>query len=55
MNDSIAIQVKDLEKFYGKVHALRGVDLEVKRGRGLWFLRAPMGQGKPPPSAACWI
>jgi len=45
MSDKIAIQVKDLEKFYGKVHALRGVDLEVKRGEVYGFL-GPNGSGK---------
>ena len=45
MNDNYAIQVKDLEKFYGKVHALRGVDLEVKSGEVYGFL-GPNGAGK---------
>lgn len=45
MKNNIAIQVKDLEKFYGKVHALRGVDLEVKCGEVYGFL-GPNGAGK---------
>jgi ABC-2 type transport system ATP-binding protein len=45
MSDQFAIQVKDLEKFYGKVHALRGVDLEVKLGEVYGFL-GPNGAGK---------
>ena len=45
MNDSNAIQVKDLVKFYGKVQALSGVNLEVKRGEIYGFL-GPNGAGK---------
>lgn len=45
MSDNIAIRVKDLEKFYGKVHALRGIDIEVKRGEVYGFL-GPNGSGK---------
>ena len=45
MNDNFAIQVKNLEKFYGKVHALRGVDLDVKHGEVYGFL-GPNGAGK---------
>ena len=45
MNDGNAIQVKDLVKFYGKVQALSGVNLEVKRGEIYGFL-GPNGAGK---------
>ena len=45
MNDSNAIQVKDLVKFYGKVQALSGVNLDVKRGEIYGFL-GPNGAGK---------
>jgi len=31
MDEQTAIIIKGLHKFYGQVHALRGVNLEVKR------------------------
>lgn len=45
MSDSIAIMTHGLSKSYGKVQALRGVDLEVKRGEIFGFL-GPNGAGK---------
>ena len=42
---SCAIQVKDLVKFYGKVQALSGVNLDVKHGEIYGFL-GPNGAGK---------
>jgi ABC-2 type transport system ATP-binding protein len=45
MNGSLAIQTQGLTKSYGKVPALRGVDLEVKRGEVFGFL-GPNGSGK---------
>lgn len=41
----LAIQVHGLTKSYGKVRALRGIDLEVKRGEIFGFL-GPNGAGK---------
>ena len=45
MNDTTAIQTLGLTKSYGKVQALRGVDLEVRRGEVFGFL-GPNGSGK---------
>ena len=45
MNNSIAIQTQHLTKSYGSVPALRGVDLEVRRGEVFGFL-GPNGSGK---------
>ena len=45
MADDMAIQTETLHKFYGRVHALRGVDLEVERGEIFGFL-GPNGSGK---------
>jgi ABC-2 type transport system ATP-binding protein len=41
----LAIQVQGLTKSYGKVRALRGIDLEVQRGEIFGFL-GPNGAGK---------
>lgn len=41
----IALQIRGLTKSYGKVQALRGIDLEVKRGEIFGFL-GPNGAGK---------
>lgn len=45
MSDQIAIMAHKLRKSYGKVQALRGLDLEVKQGEIFGFL-GPNGAGK---------
>jgi ABC-2 type transport system ATP-binding protein len=45
MSNGIAIKIERLCKSYGKVRALRGVDLEVQRGEIFGFL-GPNGAGK---------
>jgi len=45
MSDQVAIKTQGLAKAYGKVQALRGVDLEVRRGEIFGFL-GPNGAGK---------
>ncbi|NIM95531.1 MAG: ATP-binding cassette domain-containing protein [Anaerolineales bacterium] len=45
MTEKLAIQTKDLVKFYGSVQALYGVDLDVRRGEIFGFL-GPNGAGK---------
>jgi len=43
--ETIVLMTRGLRKSYGKVQALRGVDLEVRRGEILGFL-GPNGAGK---------
>lgn len=45
MSDSMAIEIYGLQKAYGSVWALRGVDLQVARGEIFGFL-GPNGAGK---------
>jgi ABC-2 type transport system ATP-binding protein len=45
MTEQIAIVIQGLHKSYGRVQALRGVDLEVRRGEIFGFL-GPNGAGK---------
>jgi ABC-2 type transport system ATP-binding protein len=45
MTDNLAIMARELTKSYGRIRALRGVDLEVERGELFGFL-GPNGAGK---------
>jgi ABC-2 type transport system ATP-binding protein len=45
MNETFAVEIHGLKKSYGKVQALRGVDLVIKRGELFGFL-GPNGAGK---------
>ncbi len=45
MTDNLAIKARALTKSYGRIRALRGVDLEVERGELFGFL-GPNGAGK---------
>jgi ABC-2 type transport system ATP-binding protein len=45
MSDAVALRVAGLERDFGSVRALRGVDLQVARGEVLGFL-GPNGAGK---------
>jgi ABC-type polysaccharide/polyol phosphate transport system ATPase subunit len=52
----LVIQVRGLTKSYGKVRALRGINLDVKQGEIFGFL-GPNGAGKTTLMAAmpgCW-
>lgn len=45
MSNTYAIEIRDLHKSYGKVEALRGVNIDVRRGELFGFL-GPNGAGK---------
>jgi ABC-2 type transport system ATP-binding protein len=45
MSNTYAIEIRDLYKSYGKIEALRGVNIDVKRGELFGFL-GPNGAGK---------
>ncbi len=45
MSENMGLMTKGLKKSYGRVHALRGIDLEVRRGEIFGFL-GPNGAGK---------
>jgi len=46
------VQIDGLVKHYGKVEAVRGIDLKVARARSSAFL-VPTGRARAPRSAAC--
>jgi ABC-type multidrug transport system, ATPase component len=46
------VQIDGLVKHYGKVEAVRGIDLRVARGEVFGFL-GPNGRARAPRSAAC--
>jgi polar amino acid transport system ATP-binding protein len=45
MLEESIIQIRDVHKYFGRVHALRGVSLDVKRGEVVVIL-GPSGSGK---------
>jgi len=44
-DSNIAIEVRDLRKSYGAIHAVQGIDLDIKRGE-IFGLIGPDGAGK---------
>ena len=45
MNTELALEIQQLTKSYGRIQALRGIDLAVRRGQIFGFL-GPNGAGK---------
>ena len=45
MNEDFAIKVKDLTKSYGTELAVKGIDLQIRRGE-IFALLGPNGAGK---------
>ncbi len=54
MSNPPVIETQGLQKSYGPVQALRGVDLEVHQGE-VSASSAPTAPARRPPSAACSI
>jgi ABC-2 type transport system ATP-binding protein len=52
MADELAVEATGLEKSYGTVRVLAGVDLRVARG-SVFALAAPTGRARPPPCTSC--
>ncbi|WP_176804960.1 amino acid ABC transporter ATP-binding protein [Paracoccus isoporae] len=45
MSDEIAIEIRDMNKWYGDFHVLRDIDLTVRRGERI-VIAGPSGSGK---------
>lgn len=44
-DDTVIVKLTDIEKYYGDIHALKGISLEVKKGEIFGYL-GPNGSGK---------
>ena len=45
VSDEVAIQIQDMNKWYGSFHVLRDINLTVKRGERI-VIAGPSGSGK---------